>query len=102
MHLRTCRTFMAPRVHPRTVVGRILRYPDIRPAPDRAAVRELPDAERRQAYGATLEAFRIVCTIARPGLDEYCRDQARFLLRFAECDDGCRIATGRYASIGRR
>lgn len=55
------------------------------------AVRDLPPAERQALYRRTLEDLRTVCAARHANdLDGHCRDQARFILEFPECDDTCR------------
>jgi hypothetical protein len=63
---------------------------------ERRAIRNLPATERAGVYQRTLENFQSVCASADLALEEYCRDQARTLLAFPECDESCReLAHGR-------
>ena len=54
------------------------------------AVHELPAAERRALYRHTLGDLRTVCAATHASdLDAHCREQARFILYFPECDGDC-------------
>jgi cytochrome b pre-mRNA-processing protein 3 len=55
------------------------------------AIEALPDGERRALYSRTLEDLRAVCKTARSSdLDLHCEAQARFILKFPDCDESCR------------
>jgi cytochrome b pre-mRNA-processing protein 3 len=54
------------------------------------AIEALPDAERRALYSRTLEDLRTVCATSHSSdLDLHCEAQARFILKFPECDAAC-------------
>lgn len=55
------------------------------------ALREMPAEERRELFEGTRQTLLAACAPeTRPaGLDEYCRVQATFLLKFEECDASC-------------
>jgi hypothetical protein len=57
---------------------------------ERRAIRNLPVYERAALYQRTLANVKTVCGSSDLALEEYCRDQARLLLEFPECDDVCR------------
>jgi hypothetical protein len=61
-------------------------------AEEQAALRTLPDTERRALFERTLATLRTTCPEAsRPsGLDDFCTEQARLIVQFEECDQGCR------------
>lgn len=56
------------------------------------ALRAIPLQQRRELFDITRQALLSVCAPeSRPaGLDEYCQEQASFLLKFDECDTSCR------------
>jgi cytochrome b pre-mRNA-processing protein 3 len=57
----------------------------------RRGLRALPAPARQEVYRRDLEAFRSLCRARRiPELDAECRERARFLLAFPECDARCR------------
>jgi cytochrome b pre-mRNA-processing protein 3 len=68
------------------------------PDTERQAVHRLPKAERRALYERTLRTLEASCVpVARsPGLDDFCREQAEFLLNFPECDAACRTRAVRF------
>ena len=68
------------------------------------AVRRLPEAERRALYARTLRTLEASCapTERSPGLDDYCREQAEFLLNFPECDVACRALSLKYSGLPTR
>jgi cytochrome b pre-mRNA-processing protein 3 len=58
---------------------------------EQQVIRELPAAQRHALYERTFETLSTVCV--KPGdpmLQDYCRSQAAFIVRFPECDDACR------------
>jgi cytochrome b pre-mRNA-processing protein 3 len=57
-------------------------------APTRAIARMEP-AARRAEYMRISEELRALCSPPDPALAEHCRHQARFLVRFPECDAAC-------------
>ena len=57
---------------------------------EQRAIGNLPEAERVALYERTLANVQSVCVSPDLALDEYCRDQARILLEFPECDADCR------------
>jgi cytochrome b pre-mRNA-processing protein 3 len=58
---------------------------------ERKAIGRLPLSERQALYQRTLVTLRASCDPGkRPsGLDEFCRQQAKFLIQFPECDAAC-------------
>jgi hypothetical protein len=67
---------------------------------ERRAIRNLPADERAALYERTLANVRTVCASPDLALHEYCREQARILLEFPECDEACRDLAR--IQIGRR
>ena len=64
---------------------------------DARDLRALPSGERTQIFGRTLQNLRALCDPAPPrSLRYYCRDQAAFILKFPECDDGCQDIARRH------
>jgi hypothetical protein len=64
---------------------------------EQAAIRALPEPERRALFERTLTTLNTTCRRAsRPtGLDDFCAEQARFILQFDACDLSCqRLASG--------
>lgn len=57
---------------------------------EQRAIRNLPADERAALYRRTRANVETVCASQDLALEEYCRDQARLLLEFPECDDACR------------
>jgi hypothetical protein len=55
------------------------------------AIEQLAKPERRDLYERTLQTLTSSCGRGtRPsGLDEFCRQQAEFILQFSECDASC-------------
>lgn len=65
-------------------------------------IAELPPSERRAFYERTLETLRATCSrAAGPEVSEYCRQQARFITHFPECDAACRDIAARFGTRGR-
>ena len=60
-------------------------------APSRALARMDPLA-RKVEYDRVLAELRSLCAPPEPALEEHCRHQARFLVRFPECDAACEKA----------
>jgi hypothetical protein len=60
---------------------------------EQQAVEELPFRQRAVLYENALREFEVLCTPPRPGLRETCRERARFLSYFAECDQRCHELT---------
>lgn len=59
---------------------------------ERQAIEQLSGQERRALYERTLNTLRTSCdpkTLPQ-GLDDFCREQAEFVVQFPECDDVCR------------
>lgn len=58
----------------------------------REVLARLPEPERRALYERTLHALTSTCqaTPRSSGLEDFCREQAQFVLRFPECDASCR------------
>jgi len=67
---------------------------------ERRGFRGLPADERKAVYLRTLENLQTVCASPDLALEEYCREQARVLLAFPECDASCREIAR--LQIGRR
>jgi hypothetical protein len=67
------------------------------------AIRGLPEAERVELYRRTQEDLRTLCEPVRAArLDDHCRSQASFIVKFPECDDTCRkLATRQLESATR-
>ncbi len=57
-------------------------------APTRAIARMDPVA-RRAEFTRISDELRSVCSPPDPALAEHCRHQARYLVRFPECDAAC-------------
>jgi hypothetical protein len=54
------------------------------------AVRDLPAADRASLYRHTLGDLQTVCATPHASdLDAHCREQARFILYFPDCDEDC-------------
>lgn len=68
------------------------------PDAERKAILKLPEPERRALYERTLRTLETTC---RPdkrakGLEDFCREQSEFILRFPECDAACSSAAEPY------
>ncbi|NBD09676.1 MULTISPECIES: hypothetical protein [Corallococcus] len=62
---------------------------------DRRGLQGLPAGERAALFQQTSESFRALCEGPRAGdFLPRCREQARFLLGFPECDGVCRARLG--------
>jgi hypothetical protein len=62
-------------------------------------VLRLPAAERRALYERTLGTLATFCDPQpRPGISDYCQQQAALALQFPECDAACRTLADRYRS----
>ena len=77
-----------------------LRGPDA----EQAAIHGLPPHERRVLYEQTLCTLTSTCTSARrsAGLDDFCRRQARFVVKFPECDTACASLAGKFRDVPTR
>ena len=53
------------------------------------AIRGLPEPERRALFQRTLENVTSVCQATQGPMQDFCRNQARMLLEFPECDEPC-------------
>src|SRR5512139_4328413 len=55
---------------------------------ERAALLQLPEGERRALFDAALATLRGPCRVDRrpAGLESFCREQARLILDFPQCD----------------
>ena len=55
------------------------------------AISRLPAAERRALYQRTLRTLETSCapTTKPSGLDQFCHEQAEFIVQFPECDQAC-------------
>ena len=61
------------------------------------ALRHLPAEERRVLFERTLHTLQAPCTPEkRNGLDDFCREQAEFVLQFPECDKACAVLARQY------
>jgi hypothetical protein len=71
---------------------------------ERRAVRRLPEGERRALFERTLRTLETSCARAKRsrGLDDYCREQAEFLLNFPECDAACRAVSLEFSGLPTR
>jgi hypothetical protein len=80
------------------IVG--LRGPDR----EQAAIRELPPQERRVLYEQTLHTLTSTCASARrsTGLDDFCRRQAKFVVKFSECDAACASVANKFRDVPTR
>jgi len=67
---------------------------------ERVAIADLDPQERAALYQRTLQNLRSTCEPPeRPrGLDDYCRRQADFILKFPECDSACRSLANRQSN----
>lgn len=54
-------------------------------------IRRLPGPDRARIFGRAFEDLRATCsgTRAAGALLQHCREQARFVMLFPECDGGC-------------
>jgi hypothetical protein len=59
--------------------------------PERRAIGELPEAERKALFERTLKTLKTTCAPeTRPaGLNEHCARQADLIVKFPECDADC-------------
>jgi hypothetical protein len=53
------------------------------------AIRELPERERRALFLRALENVKSVCQAPESAMQDFCRNQARMVLEFPECDETC-------------
>ncbi|HTE53938.1 MAG TPA: hypothetical protein VK698_23950 [Kofleriaceae bacterium] len=64
-------------------------------ASEERAIRDMPAPERAGLYRRTFEDLTGLCGPGRAGdLAEHCERQARFILKFPECDAGCQRLAG--------
>lgn len=65
---------------------------------EQRAIRHLPASERKALYERTLSTLRSPCSSSQRsnGLADFCRDQARFVLEFPECDTPCNVLAKQY------
>jgi len=54
------------------------------------AIRDMPAPERRALFLRTLENLKSVCKAPEGAMQDFCRNQARLVLDFPDCDDSCR------------
>ena len=61
-------------------------------------IRDLPTAQRTALYLRTLDTLRTTCEQVARGatMTEYCREQAKFIERFPECDAACHKVAMRF------
>ena len=58
------------------------------------ALAKLPSERRQAAYASSLKTYETLCVNSVPaGLEEFCHDQAQFLIQFPECDAHCNQLT---------
>lgn len=59
---------------------------------ERRAIEQLSGQERRALYERTLHTLRSSCDpkTLPEGLDDFCQEQAEFVVQFPECDAVCR------------
>jgi hypothetical protein len=65
------------------------------------AVAAMPVATQQAAYRRAYADLSTMCA-AQPQLDEHCRAQAEFILRFPQCDAECDVLARHYISTHRR
>jgi hypothetical protein len=74
--------------------------------PDReqAAIGGLAPQERRALYERTLSTLQSTCASSKgsTGLDDFCRDQAEFIVKFPECNASCAALAGKFRGIPTR
>jgi hypothetical protein len=77
-----------------------LRGPD----QESVAIRSLPEHERRALYDRTLGTLESSCSPSRrrKGLDDFCRTQAEFVVKFPECDARCASLAAKFRSTPTR
>jgi hypothetical protein len=63
---------------------------------ERTAIAELPNAERTNLYARTRANLQTTCKSNDRGLRAYCEQQARFILKFPECDANCQLLASQY------
>jgi len=76
-------------------------WPD---ASEQEAIRELPQAERRELYERTLRTLETSCNPRSlpEGLEAFCRDQSEFIVQFPECEGSCRAIAKPHRSVPTR
>ena len=88
------RAWLAPLAVAAGLIALLLVWIWIRGAEDRA-VREMAPADRAALYRRTIDDLRAVCGVRRAEhLAGHCEDQARFALKFPECDEACARLAG--------
>jgi hypothetical protein len=65
---------------------------------EQTAIRRLPDSDRRALYERTMRTLQSTCVAPERtrGLDDFCRGQAEFILKFSECDAPCVSLAGKF------
>jgi hypothetical protein len=69
-----------------------------RPRANQSAVAAIGDADRHLLYERTLENLKFCKTGHAGRLQEFCGQQAEFIVAFPECDEACRELSNHFAS----
>jgi hypothetical protein len=74
------------------------------PDAETKAITALSEAERRALYERILRTLETTCDQAkRPhGLDDFCKEQAEFIVKFPECDAACASRAARFRPLPAR
>ena len=56
---------------------------------ERRAIRDMPETERQALYSRTMQNLKSVCSPADDAMRDFCREQARLVMEFRECDQVC-------------
>ena len=67
---------------------------------ERLAVDQFTPTERAAVYEETWRVLQVLCNPPRPELRDYCRERARFLTPFPECEQRCHDLTETLLSSG--
>jgi hypothetical protein len=91
---RTTSTWLSATAGALAVVGSLLLWIWLRDSEGRS-LRGMPATERAALYQRTAEDLRTACGAGRADdLADHCEQQARFLLKFPECDAACARQAG--------
>lgn len=71
------------------VVGSLLLFWVWSRDDEQVAIVELPETERASLYARTLANLQTTCKVQDGSLRAYCEQQARFIVKFPECDPAC-------------